>query len=457
MQDANQVREATEAQETTTAQETAETLNTIEAQITDDAQEAKEQRTPEELEDQEALNVLAKAGLTEMRDALMRLTLFLQSNAYKVIGAAMEAAKVIETLNNGDLTNLTGDEAELWDIAPYIQAELDTNPQGYTITDIVRESLDEHGNARPSRFDAIIERAREKQEEFEAAADLPRINVKTADTINYPTDKPNAVIWDLITDAAETTPGGQLRWKIDTSPNKSKQDTIILYGIDFEELPAGVKITKQLTQYDKRVHIAAAALYNAGNEITSVTQIYSAMGNSGKPKEGDIKKIYDSLTKMGAAHVYIDNSQEAQTLKGYDKFIYDGALLPFERVSAYINGKLTESAIHLFREPPLMTFARQRSQITTIPRKVLESPINKTDANLLIDDYLLERIGRMKNPKNNAKRKMLFATIYDHCKIKTPMQKQRAPEKIRRYLEHYKKCGWIKGYTEDKDGITIQL
>ncbi len=74
-----------------------------------------------------------------------------------------------------------------------------------------------------------------------------------------------------------------------------------------------------------------------------------------------------------------------------------------------------------------------------------------------IDDYLLVRIGHMKSGKGKAPRKMLFSTIYDRCNIKTKKQKQRAPQKIRVYLDHYKKCGWIKGYTEGKDGITIQL
>ena len=136
---------------------------------------------------------------------------------------------------------------------------------------------------------------------------------------------------------------------------------------------------------------------------------------------------------------------------------YDASLLPFERISAYINGQLTESAIHLFREPPLVSFARERNQITTISRQLLESPINKTDANLLLEDYLIERIGRMKNTKSNAPLKMLFKTIYEKCAITTAKQKQRAPEKIRRYLDHYKKCGWIKGYKEDTDGIKILL
>lgn len=63
----------------------------------------------------------------------------------------------------------------------------------------------------------------------------------------------------------------------------------------------------------------------------------------------------------------------------------------------------------------------------------------------------------MRNPKSKAPRKMLLATIYDRCSIKSRSQKSRAPEKIRRYLDHYKKCGWIAGYTMDDESITIQI
>ena len=75
----------------------------------------------------------------------------------------------------------------------------------------------------------------------------------------------------------------------------------------------------------------------------------------------------------------------------YNHFRYDAALLPLERMQAIVNGQTVDSAFHLFREPPLITFAKERKQVTTIERKVLQTPISKTNQNLLIEDYLLER------------------------------------------------------------------
>ena len=102
-----------------------------------------------------------------------------------------------------------------------------------------------------------------------------------------------------------------------------------------------------------------------------------------------------------------------------------------------------------------MTFAKQRRQITTITVKALQSPISKTDANLLIDDYLIERIAQAKSGRQP--KKILYSKIYEHAQITTKMQRSRAPEKIKTYLEHYKACGLIADYAILEDGIKVSF
>jgi hypothetical protein len=126
-----------------------------------------------------------------------------------------------------------------------------------------------------------------------------------------------------------------------------------------------------------------------------------------------------------------------------------------ERISAIVNGQTTDSAIHLFREPPLISFARERKQITTVSRKLLESPLSQTDSNLQIEDYLIEQISHIKSPKSKLKNKLLFETIFEKCNIKTPNQRARARETITKLLDHYKKHNFIKDYKKSPDGITI--
>ena len=99
-------------------------------------------------------------------------------------------------------------------------------------------------------------------------------------------------------------------------------------------------------------------------------------------------------------------------------------------------------------------YSKSRKQITTVPRAVLESPLNKTNENLKIDDYLIERIAHIK--KGKMSNKILYETIFANCGITEKKQKQRAREKITRFMAHYAKTGFIKGFKAGPDGVIIQ-
>lgn len=286
------------------------------------------------------------------------------------------------------------------------------------------------------------------QEQDEAAnnKELPSITVRKMDGVDFPLDKVNANMWKLLEDTS-----GQYEFKFDVSKKGSAQPIDIYYVLDFSELQ-NASITKKLEIYDKRVYLAIAALYNGGYDRVSILQIYNTMGYKGRPGASDIKKINSSITKMNGAKLYINNMAEAKAYK-YDRFEYDGQLLPMERVKGIVNGQVAEAVIHIFREPPMVSFARQRKQITTINVRLLDTPLSKTSANMELEDYLLERISHMK--KGSVRKRMLLATIYENANIKTIKQKQRAPEKIKKLLEHYKENGFIKGYRIDDKGVTI--
>lgn len=280
--------------------------------------------------------------------------------------------------------------------------------------------------------------------------EVPAVIVKRLNDIDFPVDKINKDIWTLL----EYNPDGQITFARYNVANKSsKEDIYINVSLDFNDLEF-THITRKLEPYDKRVYLAMATLFNHGYDVISVSQIYHTMGCTGTAGDNDKQKINDSITKLHGAHLFVDNQAEADT---YSKlhFKYDGSLLPMERKTAYFNGQLTEGAIHLFREPPMVSFARERKQITTVPIKLLETPLNKTNQNLALEDYLLEQIAHMK--RGSITNKMLYQTIYENTGIKDKKQKQRAPEKIKKILSYYQSCGHIKAFDmeSDKKGVTI--
>lgn len=342
---------------------------------------------------------------------------------------------------------------EFEQLRPYLEKELQ-KPEYENKTLDELSAIDENGN--PSEENALWDKAiaAARLEYQKENGELPKTAIKRADLVEYPLDKVNNQIWNLL----ENDTKGQLKFAMENKADKKKGKQIdLLYSIDFDELGSDIKITKRLLPFDKRVYIAVSALFNAGNNIITLTQIYYAMGYTGNPGKKDLEGINDSISKMTGARIYVNNEDEANAYK-YSKFVYDGALLPIERGTAVVNGQLADAAIHIFREPPVITFAKQRQQITTIAVKMLQSPVSKTNDNLQIEDYLIERLAKAKKQKEH---RILYKTMYEHIGLsdKTPANqkkiKQRLPAKIEKYLKYYQQCNYIHRYTMEKDGITV--
>lgn len=306
------------------------------------------------------------------------------------------------------------------------------------------------------KFDEAIERAAMRLERDNS----PEVSITTRPitALDFPLDKINSSVWKAFEE--KHIINGQLRMNIGVeseADSKAGKEVNIAYSIDFEELEklGNLSISRHLEPYDKRVYIAVGAIYDSGQQSMTYQQIYNAMGYEGRAGARALKKIDEAVTKMGNAKIFIDNLQESQEYKSRTYFKYDGMLLPMERISAVVNGQLAESVVHIFRTLPMLEFARERGQFTTIEKKLLDSPLSKTNANIQLEDYLIDRISHMKNGK--AKTRMLFATICERAGITTKKQKQRAWDKITKLLNYYVKCGFIAGYDRDEKGVTITL
>lgn len=360
-------------------------------------------------------------------------------------------------------------------IYDYLEIELQ-KPEynGATIDDLLEAAdVDEKGRLLPdSLFARALAAARKAKERAEQEAE--RAQLQKADAVEYPMDRPNNNLWNILLKADAN---GQISLNFDMANAKDKsahKQVPLAYSINFEALD-DAQIIKRLTMYDKRVYLAVSALFNAGNTIITPAQIYEAMGNTSACGIYDKDKIYASVKKMARAWIYLNNEREVEVYKHYVVFDYEGYLLPCEFHPAYISGNYVDTAIFIYREPPLVTFAKQRNQIETIDVKLLQSPLRKTESNMLIDDYLIVRISRAQRTDDKKKRaeregkcRILYNTLFDHCGIPTKpisnadkSKAKRAKNKIREYLDYYCKCGEkvgahkLRTYTTEKDGVTV--
>jgi len=288
-------------------------------------------------------------------------------------------------------------------------------------------------------------------------ADIPQIMASIPEKIPFAVDKINKNVWDDLSNLPKNN-NGQIVFA--TEKRGSDKEANVLYSINFEDIE-GLKITKKLTVYDKWVYMGVNACFCNTGEYMTVRQIFNAMGGKGNPAGYQRKKINASLTKMRTAIIFLSNTFETPVNKGYSEFVYDGALLPFDRITGKINGVDADNLIYVRGEPPLFSFARQRKQITTIKRQCLEIPLDQSESNLQIADYLIDRIASMKrNPL--LSKKILFSTVYEKCKIngksdKDRKARNRTPKKITDCLEHFKEQEYIKDFNETPDGVEIEL
>lgn len=425
---------------------------------------------------EEALASICKAIdetiLPEMTETFNTLSAFFGNETFVELTHSLQR---ITSLNDEIKERI----AKLKRLRPYIEAELkkpEYQDKGITVDNIFSaEPIDLDGKDKNSinnlkseiiKAALVALNAAEEQQPikknavqldlqaFGQTAQSLTVTKRGAEKLEFPLDKINANIWNRLNEADKN---GQLTLTFAAEKRGSKKEANIIYSINFDELEkAGLSTVKRLTAFDKRVYIAANAMYNTGTDRATVSQIYATMGNSGRPGAKDIEKVYESLEKMRRLPITLDSTSEHSVYKNMPKFVYNGMLLPWESVDAIVNGQRADGVIHFFREPPLMSFAKERRQITTVPRELLQSPISKTDANLQIDDYLIDRIARIKKSGGKSSNKLLYSTIYENCEIKTRMQRSRAKDKITKYLDYYKECGFIKDFKEAADGVIIR-
>ena len=304
----------------------------------------------------------------------------------------------------------------------------------------------------------------EEQEAARAKSALPSISTSTIGEVTFTTDKLNKSAWDQWA----TLPPGQLalgfnedgsgQVGINLANDRDRAagiQRVMTYSIDFASLEEE-GIAPRLEPYDKRVYEALSSLWNskANQDVFSIKDVCIAMGYKGEPPSATKKKIRDSIIKLGGAHISVDNLEEANAYN-YRHFRYDGQLLPHEMITGYVDGNLTDGLIHLFREPPLFTFARERKQVSSYKVQLLQVPISKTNKNIQIEDYVRDQIAWMKNKKSKRSNRLTLDAIFEAAGITTAKQRQRKRADITKLLTHYANCSWIKRFTEDEDGFTI--
>lgn len=233
------------------------------------------------------------------------------------------------------------------------------------------------------------------------------------------------------------------------------QNKTSVFAVNFDEVMKDKKIKcdGNLTAYQKRVLKGAHSAYYNHGEYVTLAQIYTAMGNKSDPNNRQLDKLLNEM--IVNSKVWIENKHDTGIIEIGDNKCeftdYIGSLLPFETVKMKVNGKECDRVIHFLREPPIMSFAKETKQFSIKPKELLEIPLNQTEDNLTLEDYLLDRI-----VSNTMKETILLSTLYKECGIATRDKKNRSKDKIKTCMEHFVKCNEITSYQITKEKITFK-
>lgn len=353
---------------------------------------------------------------------------------------------------------------------------------------IARYDIGEVLRKEPGSFEIKKFNPEEKDGEIESFANMaielfseevalvPYSPLKALTYIYQPKDNLNMMAFSDFEQLIDQKHNGQIKF----NPNGSG----VICGLNFDEL--GEEVKRTLDIFDKRVFEILSTVFYCHMQAgfpdyphITLTKIYKAMGHSSTPNSDDLEKIEKSIRKMMCIWLFIDNANvrvkdknsergykdisESKTEKKIKEWQYDGHFVnaKFEKCSV-VKGGVTDKLVKILDLPGLFEYAiRRNTKIMTIETALLDSPINKTSKNMMIEDYLITRINEMiyaqKTPGYNKKNTILFKTVLEYCNIKTK-NPGRYLETVCKLLDFYKEKKYIKDYSnEDKYVFKITL
>ena len=293
---------------------------------------------------------------------------------------------------------------------------------------------------------------------------IPAILYTHQDALKMSLDKLSTIFFSVLAPPPMGTTNGQFALSLSKGDGLSTElgyeksgepEISLLYAYTFDEdALKRLGMPKKITSYDFFVQTIFDNLLESGNEIVSLTQAYTVMTGK-KPAQKQLEKFANSIYKQMATTITINdkevmeawNKLDPEQGKTYKEIV--SPVLPVQMGSEKYtaNGKIIDGAIKILAPPPVLQVGKKIGQFTTIPKALLVNKIRKTDRYYNLLHYLLTRISNMKH--HNGTHKILYQTIYEKTGEKTARDKQLSNECLFQILDHFKKCGWIKGYTKD--------
>lgn len=312
--------------------------------------------------------------------------------------------------------------------------KLASMPEAEAIALIEEALKKEGGNMTPGEVGDIIQ----------------QINFKKPESFLIPTTKVIQKLYDGMTDF---TDGVQ---PVDVGGKKAQGRYIVPVEIFVSASAEALEIQKYLTPYDRQVQNGIFTLIENGYTAFTAKQVYEAFAGKTTTSPQIIGHVTRSINKQRTTLISIDWTDHAK-MKGLpvdqsrgDYVTTEENLLLLRRVKLRCNGQDLDG-FGVIAPPILYRYAKQVGQLSTIDRKLLDVPVNNTESNIILKNYLLERIDTMKKTAKKISNNIAFETLYTLTGTGTnPVKRNRMRNAVSVMLDTWKDQGYISGYSINK-------
>lgn len=389
-------------------------------------------------------------------DALAGFADFLQSETYTAIKESVRQVSTFIEENSARLEAVAAAAKETEQLYPFLQLEIDelnanaaADAEPVTLDDVLslmeidgEPITDIDGEPFDNPFISLIERAKERKADYEAAQEL------TATVEQLEAELP---ILQAIVPAKHTMPNNALMNALQTGQkhDDGREPTPIINAGEFD-LPVVRENTKlrrkeitaytmvscddnngelqfiggKMTEYERQVSDAVISLYIEAKEqglqpVFTTDMIFRAMPGGGDKASAQQKgAITKAIDKMRRLKVVVDATAELRQrgIIGKDKtFTLDDYYLSAAKAEYKVkNGGQIVAAYKLHAEPLILQYSRQTKQLITVNAKYLEikkvkhgavsSELVTMNANRqAMTGYMLRRIAVMKKDIETAR------------------------------------------------------
>lgn len=236
--------------------------------------------------------------------------------------------------------------------------------------------------------------------------------------------------------------------------------------LSYEGLDFNIQGKLKLTAFDREVIDAVASLAPK-NDVITPAMIYRVM--MGKKDYQYVtpqqeQRVIDSMTKCAYSKIQLDltdlmekDSPIGRQLKKEGiSASYSGNVISFEVVT--INkGNKSINCYRILTEPAIIRYAASLGKISEFPIELLDTRINKTERNIIIQSFLLRNIDEM----YRGERDSCFIDIhrfYEAIEAENELKQHKARFRATAIsiLEDWVKKGFIKDFSVRKVSNTIK-